>query len=141
MQRLLFFCLPLLLLSCARAPVSVRTEKLGPKHLASYHVETPDPLRCTFFKGQQLVLSWHFCKHKIKGPLRLKLLLIRANHTLEVIKQPLACLSGTKVFYFLGRDWCIKGEILTWRAEIYDEDTLVGLHYQKPWVDWINDRA
>lgn len=137
--RLLFLGTLVLLASCTAPAISVRTEKIDHKYLASYHVETPDPVRCRFFKGQQVVLSWKLCKKKVTAPLHLKLLLVRANHTLEVIERTLSCLSGTTVFYFLGDDWCQKGEILTWRAEIYKDDALVALACQKPWVDWIDD--
>lgn len=125
------------LVSCSR--LSVRTEKIDHKHLASYHVETPDPVRCRFFKGQQVVISWRFCKHQAILPFRLKLFLIRANHSLEVLERDLCCYSGTSIFYFLGEDWCTKGEILTWRAEIYSAGKLLATHHQSPWVDWIDD--
>lgn len=137
--RLFFLAMLVLLSACAAPAISVRTEKIDHKYLASFHAETPDPLRCRFFKGQQVVVSWKFCKKKMAAPLHLKLLLVRASHTLEVIERTLPCLSGTTVFYFLGDDWRQKEEILTWRAEIYKDNVLVAMTCQKPWVDWIDD--
>jgi hypothetical protein len=139
MVKGLFLLSLVLLTSCVAPPLAVRTEKIDHKFLASSHAETPDPLRCRFFRGQQLVLSWKLCKKKVKAPLHLRLLLVRANHSLEVIERTLSCLSGTTVFYFLGDNYCSKGEILTWRAELYQGSRLVALACQKPWVDWIDD--
>lgn len=103
-------------------------------------METPDPIRCRFFKGQQVVVEWHLCKHQAQLPLHLKLLLVRANHRLEILERDLTTFSGISVFYFLGENWCTKGEILTWRAELYaPEGHLLAVHSQKPWVDWIDD--
>ncbi|MEI6531267.1 MAG: hypothetical protein WCN87_00400 [Chlamydiota bacterium] len=126
-----------LLFSCS--PLTVRTEKINQKHLASYYAETPDPLRCRFFKGQQMVVSWDICRHKAALPFKLKIHLIRSSHRLEIIERILTCHRGSEVFYFLGDDWCKNGEILTWRAEIFSGNQLIACKFQKPWVDWIGD--
>ncbi len=123
--------------SCSQ--LTVRTEKINQKNLASYHAETPDPVRCQFFKGQQMVLSWNICKHKAPLPLKLKIHLIRTNHSLEIIERLLTCREGTKVFYFLGDNWYKKGEILTWRVEVFSGDKLIVWKAQKPWIDWIDE--
>lgn len=136
MGLVLAVLLGILLCGC-NAPLTVRTEKIDRKYLASYHAETPDPLRCRFFKGQLLLASWHL--PHCKPPFHMKLFLVRANHTRDIIERTLTCCCGNQVFYFLGEDWCTKGEVLTWRAEIYERGILVAVHCQKPWVDWIDD--
>lgn len=136
----LFFLVGLLLLMTSCARLSVRTEKLDQRHLASYHVATPDPTRCQFFKGQQVVVSWYYCQESAPLPFLLRLFLIRANHTQEIWERKLTTKRGSTIFYFLGEDWCSKGEILTWRAELYSGGRLIACHAQKPWVDWIDEK-
>ena len=123
---------------CKTPPLTVRLEKVGPKHLASHFVGSPDPDRCRFFHGEQLVINW--CLKRETPPFLLKLFLVRANHSLDLIERRLCSKRGFDVFYFLGDSWCQKGEILTWRAEIYAGPKLVALACQRPWVEWIENK-
>lgn len=123
---------------CTLHRLDVQTQYLSHEHLASYHVETPDPsLHCPLI-GQRLLVQWSLCDQEVKsGNLFLYLKVRFRNHQEREVKIPVATKKGTYLYVLANEDYCQSGGILTYYAEILSETCVVASWKHPLWVELI----
>lgn len=133
-----YIVLLLLLSACTERGLMVRLEGLKRSYLASYKVETPDPRSCSFC-GQQLVVTWNapHC-HTPIPPMHLTISLITGSHQFEKFTVPVYTRSGTYVYRLLGPQYRKKLGILSYKAELFEQNRLLYCWKLPTFVDWIN---
>lgn len=122
--NLKIFALPILLTfsllsSCSKSSLSVQTDYITYKNLASYYVNTPDPrLNCPVI-GQRLIISWSVPKTYLSyEDLHLEIT-IRFRNREEVVEifNLLRC-RGTYVYSIFNQEYIEKRGILTYKIDL-----------------------
>ena len=118
-MKLLFLACLSLLCSCQQSYLTVQTDYISYKNLASYYVGTPDPrLNCPLV-GQRLIISWSVPKtFMCYADLHLEIV-IRFRNGQELteffdIEQK----RGTYVYHIINDEYIEKQGILTYRIDI-----------------------
>lgn len=138
----IWLCLPFLLCSCCKKYLSVQTDYLTYKDLASYYVDTPDPRRYCPASGQRLIVSWGVPKEYLcYENLRLEIT-IRFRNREEVIETfQISKTRGTYVFTLLNDDYFSKRGILTYKIDLVGDGEILEEWRHKIWVDLIQLKA
>lgn len=116
---LLMFAIFGALASCSTRMLTVHSDYVTRESLASFYVDTPDPLlNCPPF-GQRLVISWSVPKQlmELDDP-HLRLQLRFRNREQIDRKIPLRRAKGTTVFRILNDEYCKTGGFLTYRVQL-----------------------
>jgi len=116
----LVFCL-LLLVGCSRnAYLSVQTVYFTRESLASYYVETPDPMLIHPPVEQKLLISWAFPRHflKDKDNLHLNIRIRLKNKEEEVLDIPLTQAYGTYIYRLVNERYFETKGILTYKVDL-----------------------
>lgn len=134
----LWFLALALLSSCGKSCLTVQTDYLTHKNLASYYVGTPDPRQNVPTVGQRLIISWSVPKTYLSYEnLRLEVT-IRFRNREEVIEIFLIQKTrGTYVFALLNNDYFTKRGILTYKIDLFGGDCLLEEWRHKIWADLI----
>lgn len=119
-KSLLLLCLLLLTLTaCRNGMLSVHTDYLSVEHLASWHVNTPDPLLNRPPFGQRLFVSWAIPRKYTDCPDLHLLITIRYKNREEQVKRvPLRENSGTYRYCLLEEEYCATGGFLTYKVQL-----------------------
>ncbi len=123
---------------CSREYLTVYTDYLSHKNLASYRVGTPDPLLNNPPVGQRLIISWSFPKSFLsKDNLHLELKVRFRNR--EEIKETVAICraSGTYYYYLINQDFFEKGGILTYRVDLIGDGEVLEEWRHQLWTELI----
>lgn len=109
----------LFLAGCTNERIVIQTKYVGLESLASYHVETPDPLHNHPPIGQQLIVSWSIPQVYLeKKDLHMNLVIRFRNHEEIMETIPLTETTGTYIYSLMNEAYCEKGGLLTYRADI-----------------------
>jgi len=126
------------LVGCTADKLNVYTEYYSFEDLASYHVETPDPILHDPPVGQRLVVSWSLPSDYLLCEDLHILVHIRFCNKEEVIKK--ICIeenTGIHTFCLTNESYFEKGGILTYKVELYGNHILLDEWCHQLWVDLI----
>lgn len=130
---ILLFCIG----CCGSGPLRVRHVYLDPRHLASSHVETPDPRKCDFY-GQQLIINWHLDKrYKCVRGLHLLLSVRYGTHEIEEVRIPIHRLWGQHVYRIMGCEYRDRSGIVTYKVEIVGDGEVMHTWHHQVWTELI----
>lgn len=105
--------------SCCWQRLSVYTDYIGRESLASFQVETPDPLLLNPPTGQRLIVKWHLPRDAMeREDLHLTLALRFRDRSTENLNIPIRHTAGTYLYPVLGETYCKTGGILTYQVQI-----------------------
>lgn len=129
--------LALLICGCTHRSLTVQTQYFSAENLASYVVDTPDPLLNTPPIGQRLIISWDLKEWDWYEKFHLKLTVRYANR--EEITQDVALYkkSGYYLFEVMNSDYCETGGIQTYKVELIGDDTVLNEWRHQLWRDLI----
>lgn len=130
--------IPLFLCACCKGFLTVQTDYITVRDLASYFVNTPDPRQNCPSVGQRLIVSWSLPKYFLcYENLRLEITIRFKNHeeVLEVIH--LSKNRGTYVFTLLNEDYFSKEGILTYKVDLLGKDLVLEEWRHQIWTDLI----
>lgn len=135
----LSFILPLLALSgCTQSFLSVHTDYLSHENLASYHVQTPDPLLNDPPIGQRLLVNWSFPKDFLAyEDLHLEITIRFRNREQLTERVSLCKRSGTFVYRLLNDDYIAKRGILTYKVDLVGNGAVLEAWRHQIWTDLI----
>lgn len=135
-----FFSVLFLLLfaSCQRDMLSVHTDYVTIENLASYHVDTPDPLLYNPPIGQRLIVYWRVPEKLVRQQALSLLLTLRFRNKEEVketvfIDRPV----GKTIYSLLDADYFEKRGILTYKVELFNEEDLLKTWKHQLWTELI----
>ncbi|NGX42478.1 MAG: hypothetical protein K940chlam7_00758 [Chlamydiae bacterium] len=136
--RLVTTLLALCLLSCNSDMMSIHTDYMSHETLASYYVKTPDPFLNNPPIGQRLILSWTIPrKHTRYHPLYIKLTLRFRNREEEEKWIHVRKTSGTYIYYLLDKEYCEKGGLLTYKAQLIANNCVLEEWRHQLWAELI----
>lgn len=134
----LLLLIPILLSSCCQSCLTIQTDYLTHRNLASYYVGTPDPRQNVPAVGQRLIISWSIPKQYLSYEnLRLEVT-IRFRNREEIIEIfHIQKTRGTYVFALLNADYFSKKGILTYKIDLIGGDCILEEWRHKIWMDLI----
>lgn len=136
-QLLLFFCLSFFS-CCNPSYLSVHTDYLSHRTLASYYVNTPDPLLDNPPIGQRLIVTWSIPKHIIPGnDLYLKIYLRYWNRQQDIKIEPVCKQRGTVVYTLMNEDYIATKGIMSYKVELIDNESIISEWKHQIWTDVI----
>jgi hypothetical protein len=125
--------------SCNKQYLSVHTDYISHRTLASYYVNTPDPLLNDPPIGQRLILSWSIPKCTIPGnDLKLRIYIRFWNRQQIVKVEPITKQRGTVVYTLMNEDYISARGIMSYKAEIVDDDVIIAEWKHQIWTEVIN---
>lgn len=137
-KSLIYICLLSGLAGCSRQHLTIYTDYLSHKNLASYRVGTPDPLQVNPPIGQRLIISWSLPDSLFsQGNIRLEAKIRFRNReqvveTLEICKQ-----AGTYSYNLINEDFFEKGGILTYKVDLLSNDDVLEEWRHQLWTELI----
>lgn len=118
--------------------LTVHSDYLTEQSLASYYVDTPDPLLNSPPFGQRLVITWSVPKSILKQPdPHLELTLRKRNREEIVQRIPLTRQRGTTLYCLLNEEYCESGGIVTYKVQLIAGDCVVEEWRHQLWADLI----
>ncbi len=140
MRYYLLIAMAFLATGCHRSLLSVRSEYLTPRDLASEHILTPDPLRDCFY-GQQLVVHWHVpAPCFFSGKTWIDLSIRFKNLEIEKRHFPLPTSLGFLTVKYINEEYWSKGGVVSFKVELFKEGELLECWSHHLWVDLIETR-
>lgn len=126
------------LTGCSGSYLSVHTDYLSHKTLASYRVNTPDPLLNNPPFGQRLIISWSLPKSYFSAEHLYLEITIRFRNR-EEIQERIAILKphGHCVYALLNQDYLDKRGILTYKVDLIVNGTIIEEWRHQIWTDLI----
>jgi len=135
-------CLSLLTVSCQSHYLNVQTQYLSRQNLASFHINSPDPALERPLIGQRLMISWsvpkNFC---YLDHLTLKLKVRLKDYQEEEIKVSIQQRVGTYFYDVVQDKFEYTGGILTYKADLLNENCLIYSWTHPLWTDLITFQA
>ena len=118
--------------------LSVHTDYVTIENLASYHVDTPDPLLYNPPIGQRLIVYWRVPEKLVRQQALSLLLTLRFRNKEEVketvfIDRPV----GKTIYSLLDADYFEKRGILTYKVELFNEEDLLKTWKHQLWTELI----
>lgn len=135
----LFLVIAVLFGSCSKSHLTVQTDYLTHKDLASYFVDTPDPRQNVTSLGQRLIICWSVPKNYLRlDHLHLEVT-IRFRNRDEVVEIfHLSRTRGTYVFSLLNADYLIKKGILTYKVNLIGGGCILEAWRHQIWTELIS---
>jgi hypothetical protein len=135
--KLLFLSF-LTLFGCSRQHLTIYTDYLSHKNLASYHVGTPDPLRNNPPIGQRLIISWSLPKKALtQEDLHLEAK-IRFRNREEINETfPICKRSGSYYYSLINEDFMEKGGIITYKVDLIGNGEILEEWRHQLWTELI----
>lgn len=126
MYKLLLFVLLLCLCGCTHRSLTVQTQYFSKENLASFIINTPDPLLNTPPIGQRLIISWDLKQEWVwYEKFNLKLTVRYQNR--QEITQDIAIYKkyGTYLFEVTNENYCDTGGIQTYHVELIGDEMVI----------------
>jgi hypothetical protein len=137
-SRAAFLIVCLFLSSCTSQHLSIQTDYLSRKKLASYYVNTPDPAQNYPLVGERLTLSWSFpTSYMAYHDLHLKLTIRYGNRTEEVKIYPIYKPRDLVSFVLRDQEYISRRGIFTYKTEIIGNGNVLETWYHQMWVELI----
>lgn len=128
----------LLLCSCTRSNLTVQTDFLSRKSLASYYVDTPDPNQNHPPLGERLIIHWSLPPSFQSFPdLQLNLTVRFGNRTEITETYRLNKLCGYQVYKLSGDQYIAKRGIFTYKATISSHEKILETFTHQMWINLI----
>ena len=124
--------------SCCKKYLTVQTDYLTNKDLASYYVGTPDPRQNCPTVGQRLIVSWVVPKNYLcYTNLRLEVTMRFRNREEHKEIFPISKTRGTYVYTLLNDDYFSSRGILTYKVDLIGGETIFEEWRHRIWIDLI----
>jgi hypothetical protein len=137
-MKYLFLFLAFFVLSCSRPSLHVRSEYFSKRDLASFAIDTPDPLKDTNFFGQRLSISWQVPSTLLKeGKVEIHLIVRLANGEEKTSLIPIEKSFGFTFFPIVGDDYTKKGGLQSYFATLQVNGKIIAKSRHKFWVEKI----
>ncbi len=128
----------LLLTGCGETYLSVHNEYLSHQNLASYHVDTPDPLLISPPIGQRLIVCWTLPKkYKCMSELYLDVTIQFRNHEQMSEQFYLPRLKGTYIYDLLNDEYIAKKGFLSYKIDLVADGTVITEWRHQMWTELI----
>ncbi len=114
--------------SCHRYDLSVSKLPSDARDLASTYVGTPDPRPAPI--GEKLLIDWRIPRLMVQEGASLRLSLLYWNYTEEIISYPIDSWIGYKVYRLVNEECAERKGLLTYKAEIVQQDGTVFKEWQ-----------
>jgi hypothetical protein len=122
---------------CGSGPLRVRHVYLDPRHLASSHVQTPDPRQCSFY-GQQLIINWKLPKDYLCSDDLWLLLTVRyGTHEEGEVCVPIRQRCGQYVYRLMGKKYSEVCGIVTYKVEVVGGGKVLESWHHQVWTELI----
>lgn len=126
------------LVSCMKSHLAVYTDYLSHENLASYHIDTPDPLLNNPPIGQRLIVIWTLKKkHLLYEDLHLKISIRFRDKNESTITYPLCKPKGTYIYSILNEDYIKTGGFLTYKVELIGDGIVLDEWRHQIWTNLI----
>lgn len=126
------------LTGCSMENLSIHTEYINKEHLASYHIDTPDPLLLNPPIGQRLVIQWNILrKYRCYDESYLILRIRFRNRQEEIKKIPIDLMIGFYCYDLLNEDFIKKKGILTYKVDLIRDGLTIETWQHQLWVELI----
>jgi hypothetical protein len=124
---------------CLFNRLSVQSDYITIENLASLHVNTPDPRQFCPTLGQRLTISWEVEPSAMKMYERLFLAVrvVFRNHEVLTFFAPIHKRWGSYTYSLLNDDYFTKNGILTYKVELWGDETLLEVWQHQIWADII----
>lgn len=116
----LLFLKVLLLSGCYKNHLYVQQEWIDGKHLASTHIDTPDPRRAHPPNGQKLLVKWDFPKSQFDRQLSLLITVRLWDNSEQCFVRPVERKRDFVDLYFPTEDKNLR--ILTYKVEVVTKE-------------------
>jgi hypothetical protein len=137
-MKYLCFVLAFLAISCSHPSLHIRSEYFSKKDLASFAVDTPDPLKDTNYFGQRLTISWNVPSALLKtAPVEVRLIVRLANGEERTCHIPIEKSFGFTLYPIVGDDYTKKGGLQSYYAELKADGKPIAKSRHKFWVEKI----
>ncbi len=137
-MRFLLFLVPLIFTSCADSYLSVYSDYLTEKSLASYYVDTPDPRMICPSIGQRLIVTWSLPKCYQKVPDLYLDVQIKFRNLTEIRDfVPITRLNDTYVYEILNEDYRDTQGFLTYQVILMQDQQMLQQWRHSMWTDLI----
>lgn len=124
--------------SCAKYYLSVKRESVDQNSLASTYVRSPDPRQKNPPRGQELIMEWRLPRGFSQEKVTLVLDVLYKNYTQETFFYPISRRRGVITYSLLGNDYKEKEGLLTYKAQIRNEEGFVIQEWkQQLWTELI----
>lgn len=106
--------------------------------LASYSIKTPDPQLNFPPLEQRIFIRWNLPASFLNNsPLILKLTILFHNHTEETVSFEIKKERGSLLYKIEKGDFCEKEGVLTYKTELFYQNTLLYQWHHRLWTDLI----
>ncbi|MBJ7449892.1 MAG: hypothetical protein JHC93_05990 [Parachlamydiales bacterium] len=137
--RLVFLASLFLLAGCKRDSIYVRSEYINHNRLASVHVGTPDYHKAEPFYGKQIIVRWNIPANcYTPGHCTMMLSVLSGDYTQIKVPITIDCQRGTYIYRMMNCDYTQYQGILTYKVELFCDDTLIEQWTHHTWADWID---
>jgi len=131
-------CALILLSSCTCQRLTIQSEYLGRESLASYYVNTPDPLLDAPPIGQRLIIGWSIPKSYLAySDLHLHIIVRLRNREQDIQQVLITDIRGTHLYELLNEKFCQSGGILTYKVTLIGNGCLLEEWHHPLWTDLI----
>lgn len=123
---------------CTTNNLTVHTEYISEENLASYHVETPDPLLLNPPIGQQLIVIWSIPRtYSPNRNLLLNVTVRFRNHQEITESVELTKLKGTYIYTLVNEDYLATRGILTYKIDLIEDGEIIEAWRHQIWTELI----
>lgn len=140
LRPLIAICFCLLLAACKPCSyLTVHTDYISHRTLASYYVNTPDPLLDNPPIGQRLIVSWSIPKFILPGnDLYLKIYLRYWNRAEEIKTEPVTRARGTIAYAVMNEEYIETRGIMSYKVELIDNGEVLSEWKHQVWTEVIH---
>ncbi len=133
-------CIAVLFSACTPySYLSVHTDYLSHRTLASYYVNTPDPMLDNPPIGQRLIVSWSIPKHILPGNnLYLKIYMRYWNRAEEIKTEPVTRSRGTVVYAIMNEEYIETRGIMSYKVELIDNGQVISEWKHQVWTEVVH---
>lgn len=110
----------LLFSGCSKKMLEIHTDYINIESLASYYINTPDPLLDRPPIGQRLLISWNIPKELLEeeNP-HLYVVMHLRNREERAFTIPLKKSCGSTIYSLLNQEYCTTRGILTYKVQLF----------------------
>lgn len=128
----------LFLNSCSQPHLSIQTDYLSRKKLASYYVNTPDPMQNYPLLGERLIISWSLPPSIMAYEnLYIKLTIRFGDRTEKIQTYQISRPNEIVTFVLKDQEYIDRRGIFTYKAEIIGNHQVLETWYHQMWVELI----
>lgn len=124
--------------SCTPHSLSVQTDFLRREQLASYHVNTPDPMLNEPLLGQRLMVNWKVPPYYLHYPnLHLRIVIRFLNRTQLIKEIPIDTPAGIYIYVIQNEEFLERKGFLTYKVEMIGDNFILKEWQHQLWTELI----